>query len=217
MLDGTVRIPSRQEVIDRTKVVVINNVNTGSADTIYSSPDTLFDGLYRMDGDGSPLDQQDTSSKRPAAIRPCRPSISSTTRLRSSFAVKVNRSAYATRWPTIAAKMTEFDSLFPEESTGDLYAGRHENGWVIYNPYKTGQTASGSIPFKYNTCDRMELTFSQLHRGRRQGVRRTGWRFYLSNYDNVVDNRPQDRHHRDPRSTRRADVVVREPGHHRPA
>ncbi|HNK51789.1 MAG TPA: glycosyl hydrolase family 98 C-terminal domain-containing protein, partial [Nitrospira sp.] len=78
-----------------------------------------------------------------------------------SFQIKVNKSAYSSRWPTIAAKTNEFNSLFPQEYTGDLYAGRHENGWVIYNPYKTGQVATNSIPFKYNTCDRVELSFSQ--------------------------------------------------------
>ena len=53
ILDGTVRIPSRQEVIDRTKVVIINDVNSGRNDARYSSPATLFEGLYRMDDDGN--------------------------------------------------------------------------------------------------------------------------------------------------------------------
>ncbi len=53
ILDGTVRIPSRQEVIERTKVVILNDVDYGSSDQIYSSPETLFQGLYRMDGDGN--------------------------------------------------------------------------------------------------------------------------------------------------------------------
>ena len=37
----------RQEVIDRTKVVIINNVNSGSNDA-GTVPETLFEGLYRM-------------------------------------------------------------------------------------------------------------------------------------------------------------------------
>ncbi len=103
-----------------------------------------------------------------------------------SFQIKVNKSAYSSRWPTIAAKTNEFNSLFPQEYTGDLYAGRHENGWVIYNPYKTGQVASNSIPFKYNTSDHVELTFSQYTSGVMKETA-TNLTFYLANYDNVLN------------------------------
>ena len=34
VLDGTVRIPSRQEVINRTKYVILNDVSSGGADAI---------------------------------------------------------------------------------------------------------------------------------------------------------------------------------------
>ncbi len=185
VLDGTVRIPSRREVIDRTKVVVINNVNTGGNDTIYSSPDTMFEGLYRMDGDGNLLNNKTFFKK--TGRYPTVPTVFALDDAdANSFPVKVNRSAFSTRWPTVASKVAEFDSLFPQEYTGDLYAGRHENGWVVYNPYKTGQIASGSIPFKYNTADRMELTFSQYTAGvvKEFPEKLT---FYLSNYDNVID------------------------------
>ncbi|HOL32813.1 MAG TPA: glycoside hydrolase family 98 domain-containing protein, partial [Anaerohalosphaeraceae bacterium] len=185
ILDGTVRVPSRREVIDRTKFVIINDVNSGSIDTIYSSPETLFEGLYRMDGDGN-LRYNKTFFKKTGRY----PTIPTVYQLddadAQSFQVKVNRSAYSTRWPTISSKVTEFDSLFASEYTGDIYAGRHENGWVTYNPYKTGQTASGSIPFKYNTCDRMELTYSQYTGG---VIKEYPDRviFYLNNFDNVLD------------------------------
>ncbi|NQX01715.1 DNRLRE domain-containing protein [bacterium] len=185
ILDGTVRIPSRREVIDRTKVVIVNNVNSGGNDTIYSSPDTMFEGLYRMDGDGNLLNNK-TFFKKTGRY----PTVPTVYQLddadANSFQVKVNRSAFATRWPSVASKTTEFNTLFPEEYTGDLYAGRHENGWVIYNPFKTVQTASGSIPFKYNTCDRMELTFSQYTAGVVKEISNKVT-FYLSNYQNEID------------------------------
>jgi hypothetical protein len=185
VLDGTVRIPSRREVIDRTKVVIVNDVNSGGIDDIYSSPETLFEGLYRMDGDGN-LRYNKTFFKKTGRY----PTIPTVYQLddadAQSFQVKVNRSAYSIRWPSMDSKVTDFNSLFPEEYTGDIYAGRHENGWVTYNPYKTGVTASGSIPFKYNTCDHMELTWSQYTAGviREYTDQVT---FYLSNYDNVID------------------------------
>ncbi|HTL72405.1 MAG TPA: glycoside hydrolase family 98 domain-containing protein, partial [bacterium] len=185
VLDGTVRIPSRQEVINRTKFVIINDVNSGSADTIYSSPDTLFEGLYRMDGDGNLLNNK-TFFKKTGRY----PTIPTVYLLddtnANSFQFKVNKSAYATRWPTIAAKTNEFNSVFPSEYTGDSYAGRHENGWVIYNPYKTNVTASASIPFKYNTCDHMDLTCSQYTAGVVKEYSNSVT-FYLCNYDNVLN------------------------------
>ena len=50
VLDGTVRILSREEVIDRTKICLQNDINDGTFDS-YLTPATLFDGLYRPDCD----------------------------------------------------------------------------------------------------------------------------------------------------------------------
>lgn len=185
VLDGTVRIPTREEVIDRTKVVVINDVDTGDVDTIYSSPETLFEGLYRQDADGNYEDNHSFFKK--TGRYPTVPTvIDLDDQLAQTFQVQVDRSDFDTRWPTISSKVAEFNTLFPQEYTGDLYAGRHENAWVVYNPYKTGQTATGNIPFKYNTSDSMELTFSQYT----SGVVREytdSLTFYLNNYDNALD------------------------------
>ncbi len=181
ILDGTVRIPTREEVIERTKVVIVNDVDVGDADTIYSTPETLFDGLYLMDGSGS-YENNKTFFKKTGRY----PTIPTVYRLNDdfsqSFAVQVNRSAYSSRWPTQASKVAEFNSLFPSDYTGDIYAGRHENGWVVYNPYKTNQMATGNIPFRYNTCDAMELSLSQYSSGvvKEFADRVT---FYLTNFD----------------------------------
>ena len=185
IVDGTVRIPTRKEVIDRTKVAIINNVNSGTVDNIYSSPETMFNGLYTMNGDGN-YQNNKTFFKKTGRY----PTIPTVFQLddtdAKSFQVQVNKSDYNTRWSTLSTKMTEFNNLFPEEYTGDLYAGRHENGWVVYNPYKNGQTASANIPFKYNTCSAMDLTFSQYTSG---VVKETAnqLKIYLNNYDNVLD------------------------------
>jgi hypothetical protein len=183
ILDGTIRILSRKEVIDRTKLVIVNDVTTGDDRTKYSSPETLFTGLYLMDSDGSYLNQKSWFKK--TGRYPAIPTVYQLADTEAnSFQVKVNKSAYSTRWSTTAAKTTEFNNLFAQEYTGDLYAGRHENGWVTYNPYKTGQTASASIPFKYNTCDHMDLTYSQYTTGviKEYANKLT---FYLTNYDNA--------------------------------
>jgi len=181
VLDGTARIPSRKEVIDRTKVVIVNNIQTGSTDDIYSSPATMFEGLYRLDTDGNLKDNKSFFKK--TGRYPTIPTVFQLDDvLAQSFSVKVNKSDYATKWPSIGSKQTDFNTIFPQEYTGDIYAGRHENAWVTYNPFKTGQTATGSIPFKYNTCDKVELNYSQYTTGiiKEYADKVT---FYLANFD----------------------------------
>ncbi|WP_281336461.1 glycoside hydrolase family 98 domain-containing protein [Flavobacterium eburneipallidum] len=183
VLDGTIRIPTRKEVINRAKLVIINNVQTGSPDDIYSSPQTMFEGLYRMDGDGNLKDNKSFFKKTGRY-----PTIPTVFQLddsdAQSFNIKVNKSNYASRWPSIASKQTEFNTLFPEEYTGDLFVARNENGWVTYNPYKAvvPQTASASVPFKYNSCEKMELVYSQYTSGIIKEFSNKV-NFYLTNYN----------------------------------
>lgn len=186
ILDGTVRIPTRKEVIDRTKFVVVNDVNSGGGDDIYSSPRTLFEGLYRMDGDGNY--ENNKSFFKKTGRYPTIPTVFALNdEAANSFKFQINRSDYSNRWPTISSKVDELNNQFPEEYTGDLYAGRHENGWVIYNPFKTGQTASANIPFKYNSCEYVELTYSQYTSSvMKESSNQLS--FYLNNFDNVLNN-----------------------------
>lgn len=188
ILDGTVRILTRKEVIDRTKLVLINDVNVVSEnrDSLrvnYITPEFLYEGLYKMDNDGTYLKNQTWFKK--TGRYPAIPMVYKLNdAMANSFQVKVNKSDYETRWPSVGAKVNEFNQLFPEEYTGDLFAARTENGWVTYNPFKTGQTAKAVIPFKYNTCDHMELTYSRYTTGiiKEFSDKLT---FYLTNYDNT--------------------------------
>jgi hypothetical protein len=185
ILDGTVRIPSRKEVIDRTKVVIVNDVSSGSDDSIYSSPKALFEGLYKMDNDG--YYQTNKSFFKKTGRYPSIPVIYGfNDSLANTFRVKLNKSTLRNRWSGIAAKQTEFNAYFPQEYTGDLYAGRYENGWVVYNPYKTGQIATAKIPFTYNTCTSMSLALSQYSA---TVVKEFADKvtFYLNNYDDEVN------------------------------
>ncbi|WP_085946671.1 glycoside hydrolase family 98 domain-containing protein [Paracidovorax oryzae] len=164
ILDGTLRIPGRKEVIDRTRIAIVNDMSSGSDRALYSTPETLFSGLYAMDGDGTYLNQHSWTKKTGRY-----PAIPTVWRLvddvAQSFQTTVKKSEYASRWPTPAAKVAEFDALFPQEATGDIYAGRLENTWVTYNPYRTSQAASGSIPFKYNTCAGLDVTYPPFTTG----------------------------------------------------
>lgn len=164
IIEGSLRILDRKEVIDRTKVVIINDLTSGDDRAKYSTPETLFSGLYLMDDDGTYMNQNSWYKK--TGRYPAIPSVwKFNDSVANSFQIQVNRSSYNSRWPNIAAKVNEFNNLFPQEYTGDIYAGRQENTWVTYNPYKSNKTASGTIPFKYNTCSAMSVTYSQYTSG----------------------------------------------------
>jgi len=183
VLDGTIRILNRKEVVSRTKLVIVNDVTSGDDRAKYSSPETIFEGLYRMDDDGNYLSNKSWFKKsgRYPAIPTVYQLVDDTAK---AFSLQVNKSTLATRWSTIAKKQTEYNNLFPQEYTGDIFAARSENGWVTYNPYKSGQTASGTIPFKYNTCDSVKLTYAKYSLGviKEFSNKLT---FYLTNFDSV--------------------------------
>ena len=133
-------------MIDRTKICIVNDlpVSDGSY-APYVTPETLYDGLYRSAADqgGSKnhwLDNRwwtKTTGRYPAI-----PMVYDLLDKSAKQLKKVKKSEYDTHWPTIEAKQAELNGLFPEEYTGDIYAGRHENGWVTYNPYQYDETVT---------------------------------------------------------------------------
>ena len=180
VLDGTVRILSREEVIDRTKICLQNDINDGTFDS-YLTPATLFDGLYRPDCDRDRADGVYNNSwlenKWWMKVSGRYPTIPQVYDLLDDTAKKLQVmkvSEYNTRWPNEAAKVAELNELFPQEYTGDIYAAHAENTWMTYNPYQyedkitngvrtrytSARRASGVIPFLYNTADSISLDFS---------------------------------------------------------
>lgn len=177
ILDGTVRILTRGEVIDRTKICLQNDVNDGTFDS-YLTPSTLFDGLYRPDCDRDRADGNSWLENKWWMKTSGRyPTIPLVYDLLDDTAKKlqvVKVSEYDTRWPDIATKVEELNKLFPQEYTGDIYAAHAENTWMTYNPYQyedkttngvrtryiSTRRASGVIPFLYNTADSISLDFS---------------------------------------------------------
>ncbi len=160
ILDGTVRIPTREEVIERNKLVLVNDVNTGVNELVYGAPETLYDGLYNMNDAEHHMDQKNWFKK--SGRYPTIPVVPALVDgLANSIHTQVLRSQIDKRWSTIAKKQAEFNSLFPEEYTGNAFAGRVENRWLVYNPLKSGATAKANIPLQYNTCKDVTLTMSQ--------------------------------------------------------
>lgn len=181
ILDGTLRILSRQEVIDRSKVVIVNDTTTGNDRNLYSSPETLFSGLYLLDDDGTYLDQHSWYKK--TGRYPAIPTVwQLTDATAKSFKVQIPKTGYAARWPTIESKLAELNALFPQEYTGTIYAGRQDNTWVTYNPSRSNQSASGTIPLKYNTCAAVSVNYAPYTSGVIKEFADTV-SIYLSNYD----------------------------------
>jgi len=158
ILDGTIRIPTREEVIKRTKIAYVNDATTGDDRNRYSSEQSLFTGLYAMDGE---WDTNNVWFKKTGRY-PTIPSIYKVGDYETGdFEKIVTKSNYSTTWASTQSKVNEFNTLFPKEYTGDIYAGRMYNSWVTYSPYMDNTTiAEGIIQLKYNTCDELYLSHS---------------------------------------------------------
>lgn len=182
VLDGTIRILERKEVIARSKVVLINDVNNNDMVSTYAAPLDYFDGLYKMDGDGQGLKQ--TSWFKQTGRYPALPTVYNLMDDEAKlFKYQLKRSEYTTRFPTIADKQEYFNDIFPEEYSGTIYAARSDNVWMTYNPFKTGATATGVIPFQYNTAERIEPTYSIYSMGIISEFK-DRLNIYVTNYDN---------------------------------
>jgi hypothetical protein len=158
ILDGTIRIPTRREVIDRSKYVILQDVNSGSDDARYSAPANLYEGLYLRDDDGN-LWNNRCYFKKTGRYPTVPVAVELNDAVAKSFAYQINQSNFDALWGDVKFKTGKFNSVFPEEYSGELYAGRLENGWVIYNGLAGVRTAD--VPFKYNTCGGMNLAFDK--------------------------------------------------------
>ena len=180
ILDGTVRILSREEVIDRTKICLQNDLSRGTFDD-YLTPATLFDGLYRSENDRDRADGVYNNSwlenkwwMKTSGRYPTIPQVYDLLDDTARKLQVVKVSEYDRLWPTVEAKVDYLNEIFPQEYTGDIYAAHAENTWMTYNPYQyedqnangvrtrhiSTRRASGLIPFLYNTADSISLDFS---------------------------------------------------------
>ena len=190
IIDGTIHIPTREEVVGRTKVVVINDISTGNDEEKYAAWGSLYDGLYKQSdpfnrGNGQWMDNFCYFKKtgRYAAIPLV---IGLYDDAANAVPVKVKKSNYTSRWSTQTKKVADFNEQYPEVSQGDLYVSRLRNQLVTYTPYtymNAKKTASAQVPLLYNTCDSLRLTWGKLSSGL---VREYADHidFYLNNYRN---------------------------------
>ena len=165
VVDGDFRIPTREEVIARTKLIIVNDVETGKDDDKYCTPQDLYDGLYKMENDGYLKDNR--SFYKSSGRYPTIPTTAgfADSKYEKLFERVIYKSEYKSLWPTIDDKVADLDSMFEEQYTGDAYAGRYENTWVTYNPYKRNQTAKSTIQLKYNTAESIGVSYPRYSTG----------------------------------------------------
>lgn len=181
ILDGTLRIPSREEVIARTKVMLVHDVNSGNDVSRYTAPAGLYDGLYRMDDDGELLENR-TWFKKSGRY----PAIPYAAELNADaaalFEKTLNVSEYQGFWGDTDKKVTDFNSLFPQKYEGDIFASEINGSWLAYNPYKGGERAVGTIYPVSNSCNGIGVSLAAYSSA---VIRESAERLnvYMNNYD----------------------------------
>ena len=181
-IDGSLRIPSREEVIDRTKVVIIQDVNSGSNDDKYCSYKTLFEGLYRADNDGNYEDNHNPykSTGRYQTIPTVYALLDD---LAKSIPVQIKQSTIASRWPTIADKQSEFNKIYPDSYYANCYVANNQNTWLTYYNSKVSDGDRGAkFDLKYNTCKSLDIKH-QLYGSALINEYSDHINVYLNNYD----------------------------------
>ncbi len=172
IIEGGIYIPTREEVVNKTKIVVINNKSDGSDEDKYAAWGSLYDGLYKQTdpfnrGNGQWMDNF-CYFKKTGRYGTIPIVINLYDDLAKSIPVQVKKANYTSRWSTQTTKVADFNKQYPEVSTGDLYVNRYKNQLVTYTPYtymNKNKTASATIPLQYNTCESLELTWGKLSSG----------------------------------------------------
>ena len=176
IIDGTIRIPSRDEVIERTKIAFLQDGNWQSDNTnnkmkSFGTPEKLYHGLYlSKDGNGRDGWWDDNynyfkSTGRYAAIPVVYQMYDNKAK---QIPLQVKYSEFNNRWGNEQNKVNEFNRYYPEISTGGLFVARQDNTILVYYPYrnqKYGDDRKAYIPLQYSTCDRLEITLDKYSSG----------------------------------------------------
>jgi len=172
IIDGTMYIPTREEVVQKTKIYVVNDMTSGSDEDKYAAWGDLYDGLYKQ-VDGFNVGNGQWMSNYcyfkstgrygavPVGLAPC-------DSLAKAIPTQVKKSVRSYAWGSQSAKVNSFNKAYEQVSTGDLYVNRFKNQLVTYTPYtylNKHRSASARIPLLYNTCDSLILSYSKLSTG----------------------------------------------------
>ena len=173
VIDGTLRIPTRKEVVDRTKIVVVNDINSGNSDEDkYASWGNLYDGLYKQNDPANKGNGQFMNNycyfKKTGRYATIPVTLELYDDLAKSIPVQQLKSKRSSQWGTQKKKVDQFNEQYPEISKGDLFVARMGNQLVTYTPYtylNGKKTAEGRLALDYNTCDSLILNYGKLSSG----------------------------------------------------
>ena len=187
ILDGTLYIPTREEVVGNVKIAIRNNVTSGNDENKYATWGDLYDGLYKQTdpfnrNNGQWMDNL-LFLKKTGRYGTIPMVVDFYDDVAKAIPLKVNKSS---KWASQSAKVSAFNARYPAVSTGDLYVNRYRNRLVTYTPYSymnAKTTATAVIPLQYNTCNELTLTWNKLSSGY---VREYADHidFYLNNFRN---------------------------------
>lgn len=172
IIDGTMYIPTREEVVSKQKIVIINDVTSGSDEDKYATWGDLYNGVYKQTdpfncGNGQWMDNfcYFKSTGRYGAI----PMVTGLyDDAAKAIPVQIKKSQRSSKWGTQAKKLADFNAQYPEVSQGDLYVNRYRNQLVTYTPYtylNKKSRAEAVVPLEYNTCETMVLKYDKLSSG----------------------------------------------------
>lgn len=197
ILDGTMYIPTQQEVIDKTKIIIVNEVKSGDNEAMYAAWGDLYDGLYKQT---DPFNKDNgqwmnnfwylKSTGRYGTV-PITPVM---TELSKDIPTKVKKSTRTSTWSSVAAKTAAFNKAYPVVSTGDLFVSRYKNQLVTYTPYtylNKKTTAKANIPLQYNTCKSLDLTWGKLSSALVKEYA-DSIKFYLNNFRSDTTTKQKD-------------------------
>ncbi len=188
VIDGTLYIPSRKEVVDSTRIAIIANTTSGSDEDKYATWGSLYDGLYKQSDPANRDNGQWMNNgcyfKSTGRYRTIPLCLEMYDDLAKSIPTKLNRATAKSQWASVSTKQKFFNAKYPVMSKGDLFVSRVQNQLVTYTPYtylNGKRTATGHVPLLYNTCDSLTLTLGMLGSGI---VREYGDHidFYLNNF-----------------------------------
>ncbi len=173
VIDGTMYIPTREEVLAKTKAVILHDSNDD-----FKVPDNLYNGLYLQTDPGNQRKegawaygqwQNNLTYFKKTGRYGAIPMVTGLyDDAAKAIPVQVKKSAYNSRWGNESTKVAEFNKLYPEVSKGDLYVNRYKNQLVTYTPYtylNKKKGARADLPLQYNTCDSLKLRYYRLSSG----------------------------------------------------
>ena len=179
IIDGTMYIPTREEVVGKQKIVILNDINSSSAQDetqrnqdMYATWSDLYNGIYKQTdpfnrGNGQWMDNfcYFKSTGRYGTIPMV---IDLYDDAAKAIPVQIKKSQRSSKWSTQAKKQADFNEQYPEVSKGDLYVNRYRNQLVTYTPYtylNKKRRAEAVVPLEYNTCETMVLKYDKLSSG----------------------------------------------------